>query len=126
MTREELYSNAAFLTLAGSETTSTVMAVVVYMIGTHSDVKANLLKEVLATFTSEDEINMRSAATLSYLMAVIEESMRCHPPGPNSMWRITPPEGNRILGDWIPGNVSSGVYNQEQCDQAKQMIIRRY
>ena len=126
MTREELYSNAAFLTLAGSETTSTVMAVVVYMIGTHSDVKANLLKEVLATFTSEDEINMRSAATLSYLMAVIEESMRCHPPGPNSMWRITPPEGNRILGDWIPGNVSKVVYNQEQCDQAKQMIIRRY
>ena len=126
MTREELYRNAAFLTLAGSETTSTVMAVVVNMIGTHPDVKANLLKEVLATFTSEDEINMRSAATLSYLMAVIEESMRCHPPGPHSLWRITPPEGNRILGDWIPGNVSSAVFTQERCDQAKYMIIRPY
>ncbi|KAL9072505.1 MAG: hypothetical protein Q9161_003517 [Pseudevernia consocians] len=107
--RARLVRNAAFLTLAGSETTSTVMAVVVYMIGTHPDVKAKLSKEVLATFTSEDEINMRSAATLSYLMAVIEESMRCHPPGPNSLWRITPPEGNRILGDWIPGNTILGV-----------------
>ena len=29
MTREELHSNAAFLTLAGLETTSTVIAVVV-------------------------------------------------------------------------------------------------
>lgn len=48
MTREELYSNAAFLALVCSETTSTVMAVVVYMIGTHPDVKAKLLQEVLA------------------------------------------------------------------------------
>ena len=105
MTREELHSNAAFLTLAGLETTSTVIAVVVYMVGTHPDVKANLLKEALATFTSEDEINMRSAATLSYLMAVIEESMRCYPPGPNSLWRITPegpPEGNRIVWELDP------------------------
>ena len=106
MTCEELDSNAAFLALAGSETTSTAMAVAVYMIGTHPDVKAKILKEVLATFSSEDEINMRSAATLSYLMAVVEESMRRHPPGPNSLWRITPREGNQILGDWIPGNVS--------------------
>lgn len=95
MIREELYSNAAFLTLAGPETTSTVMAVVVYMVGIHPDVKANVLKEALATFTSEDEINMHRASTLSYLMAVMEESMRCHPPGPNSLWCITPPEGNR-------------------------------
>lgn len=73
MTREELHSNAAFLTFAGSEITSTVMAVVVYMIGTHPDVKAKLLKEVLATFTNEDEINMRSAATLSYLMSVMKK-----------------------------------------------------
>ena len=106
MTRDELYSNAAFLTLAGSETTSTVMAVVVHMIGTYPHVKASILKELQATFATEDEINMRSAATLSYLMAVIEESMRIHPPGPNSLWRITPPEGNRILGEWIPGKVS--------------------
>ena len=125
MTREELYSNAAFLTLAGSETTSTVMAVVVYMIGTRTDVKANLLKELQATFNSEEDINMRSAATLSYLMAVIEESMRCHPPGPNSLWRITPPEGNRILGNWIPGNVSRAVPKQENITtQAKHMLIR--
>lgn len=113
MTHDELHSNAAFLTLAGSETTSTVMAVVVYMIGTRPAVKARLQEELRATFSCEDEINMRSAATLSYLMAVIEESMRIHPPGPNSLWRITPPEGNRILGDWIPGKVSvaEGVIN---------------
>ena len=79
------------------------------MIITHAHVKARVTKEVLAAFSSEDEIDMRSAAKLPYLMAVIEESMRFHPPGPNAMWRMTPPEGNWILGDWIPGNVSRNV-----------------
>lgn len=81
------------------------MAVALYMIITEPDVKAKLTMEVLASFTSEDEINMRSVAKLSYLMAVIQESMRYHPPGPNAMWRITPPGGNWILGDWVPGKV---------------------
>ncbi|RYP39363.1 hypothetical protein DL768_010719 [Monosporascus sp. mg162] len=107
MTKEEVYSNSAFVTLAGSETTSTVMAVVVYMICTNPPVKAKLLQELHATFASEDEINMRSATKLRYLMAVIEESMRCHPPGPNALWRVTPPGGNRILGDWIPEKAST-------------------
>ena len=113
MTQEELYSNAGFVTLAGSETTSNTTSVAAYMIGMNPDVKAKLMKELLATFTHEDDINMRSAAKLSYLMAVIEESMRCHPPGPNALWRITPREGNTILGDWIPGNVSIAVLIQE-------------
>lgn len=77
------------------------------MILTNPHVKAKLTKEVLATFTCEDDIDMRSATNLPYLMAVIEESMRYHPPGPNALWRMTPPGGNRILGDQIPGKVSS-------------------
>lgn len=106
MTEQELYRNAGFLTLAGSETTSTTSSVALYYIGIRPDIKDKILEELHATFKSEDEINLRSAANLSYLMAVIEESMRHHPPGPNALWRRTPDGGNRILGDWIPGNVS--------------------
>jgi cytochrome P450 len=105
MTLEEIHSNATFLTLAGSETTSNSMAVAVYMIALHPDVKANMIKELAATFTDEAEIDMRSAAKLTYLMAVIEESMRFHPPGPNALWRVTPKGGNQILGDWLPEDV---------------------
>jgi cytochrome P450 len=105
MTREEIHSNAAFLTLAGSETTSNSMAVAVYMIALHPDVKANIAKELAGTFTDESEIDMRSAGKLTYLMAVIEESMRVHPPGPNALWRVTPKGGNQILGEWLPENV---------------------
>jgi hypothetical protein len=109
MTKDELYSNAAFLTLAGSETTSTTTTVALYYMGMYPKVKARVVQEVLSAFRSEEEINMRSANTLPYLMGVIEESMRYHPPGPNALWRITPPEGNRILGEWVPGNVSQDL-----------------
>lgn len=126
MTPEELYSNAGFLTLAGSETTSTTTAVALYMIGTNPDVKAKITTELLATFTSEDEINMRSAAKLSYLMAVIEESMRYHPPGPNALWRMTPAEGNRILGEWIPGKVSRNVMTYHRIRLANHVMTRPY
>ena len=76
------------------------------MLATNPHVTAKVLEELHATFNSEEEIDMRSASKLIYLNAVIEETLRYYPPGPNAMWRMTPPEGNNILGDWIPGNVS--------------------
>lgn len=106
MTKEELYRNGAFFTLAGSETTSTTTTVALYYLGIHPHLKAKVMQELKDTFAKEEEINIRSTTKLNYLTAVIEESMRYHPPGPNALWRQTPPEGNEILGDWIPGNVS--------------------
>ena len=105
MTKEEIYANANFLTLAGAETTSNSLAVISYMVSVYPQVKAKIMEELLATFTREDQINMRSAGNLQYLNAVIMETLRYHPPGPNAMWRQTPPEGNKILGDQVPGNV---------------------
>ena len=67
---------------------------------TNPYVKAKLRKELLATFTSEDDMDMRSAANLPYLIAVIEESIRYHPPGPNTIWQMTPPGGE--LDSWPP------------------------
>ena len=67
---------------------------------------ARLTKELLTAFTSEDEIDMLSVEKLPYLCAVTEESLRIFPPGVNTQPRITPPEGNVVLGEMIPGNVS--------------------
>lgn len=106
MTRDEIYANAGFLTLAGAETTSNSLAVISYMISTNPRVQAQITRELLLAFTCGKEIDMRSAGKLPYLMAVIEETLRFHPPGPNTMYRTTPPDGNWILGDWVPGNVS--------------------
>lgn len=105
MSREEIYSNATTLTLAGSETTASAIAGVAYMLAMRPDVKAKATAELLSVVTSEDQIDMRSTLKLLYLEAVINETFRIHPPGPNALWRTTPPEGNWISGEWIPGKV---------------------
>lgn len=105
MSREELYSNALTLTLAGAETTASALSAVTYMLGIHPDVKAKADQELRAAFSRESEIDMQSSMKLRYLGAVIDEAFRYHPPGPNALWRQTPPEGNWVLGDWIPGKV---------------------
>lgn len=113
MSREEIYSNATTLTLAGSETTASAIAGVAYMLATNPDVRAKAIDELESVFSSEDEIDMRSTMQLPYLEAVINETFRIHPPGPNALWRITPPEGNWISGEWIPGNVGFTQSNNE-------------
>lgn len=107
MSREELYSNALTLTLAGAETTASALSAVTYMLGIHPDVKAKADQELRAAFSRESEIDMQSSMKLRYLGAVIDEAFRYHPPGPNALWRQTPPEGNWVLGDWIPGKVTT-------------------
>ncbi|KAF5518689.1 Cytochrome P450 monooxygenase hmp1 [Colletotrichum aenigma] len=109
MSQEEIYSNAVTLTLAGAETTASALSGIMYMLASYPEVKAKLMKELQDAFKSEDEINMRSAMQLRYLAAVIDETFRYHPPGPNALWRTTPPEGNWILGDFIPGNIIVGI-----------------
>ena len=66
-----------------------------------------LSQELQAAFASEDDIDMLSVDKLPYLCAVTEESLRMFPPATNAQPRITPPEGNIVLGERIPGNVSS-------------------
>lgn len=106
MSQEEIYSNSITLTLAGAETTASALSAIIFMLASYPEVKAKLVKELRETFESEAEIDMRSTLQLRYLAAVIDETLRFHPPGPNALWRKTPPEGNRILGDFVPGNVS--------------------
>lgn len=76
-----------------------------FILTTRPDVKQRIVEELRETFPTEEDINMRSVAQLTYTGAFIEEAMRYHPPGPNTMWRTTPAGGNTILGDYIPANV---------------------
>ncbi|KAK4627038.1 Cytochrome P450 monooxygenase sthF [Fulvia fulva] len=110
--KEEIYSNAILITLGGAETTSNTLSGSVFMLATDPNVAAKVVEELHATFASEDKIDMRSASKLSYLNAVIRETLRYYPPGPNAMWRMTPPEGNTILGDWVPGNTVLSLHHR--------------
>lgn len=101
-----MYANADVLITAGSETTATALSGCTYFLTTNLDKLAKLTHEVRTSFSSEDEIDLLSTAKLEYLHAVLEEAMRAYPPIPVSTARVTPPRGQEIIGQWIPGNVS--------------------
>ena len=106
MTRKELSENAVILTLAGSETTASALCGATYLLTQQPIVMAKLQAEVHQTFALETDINLVAVANLPYMRAVTQEALRIYPPGPNSQPRITPPQGNIVLGRFVPGNVS--------------------
>lgn len=67
---------------------------------------AKLTNEVRTRFTQESEISLTTANSLSYMLACLNESMRCYPPVAGVSPRITPKTGTVIAGQTVPGNVS--------------------
>ncbi|KAK8058999.1 cytochrome P450 [Apiospora phragmitis] len=104
LSRNEIVNNALVLTVAGSETTATALTGAVYLLATNPQAMGKLEAEICAAFVNEEAIaDLNSVARLPYLGAVTQETLRLYPPGPNAQPRITPPQGNTILGDFIPG-----------------------
>jgi cytochrome P450 len=106
LTELELRDNATVLTTAGSETTATTLTAATYFLGTHPDVLTKLEAEVRSAFKSDQEININSVQSLPYMLAVLKEAMRVHPPVPISLSRVTPPGGSHIAGTHVAGGVS--------------------
>lgn len=64
-----------------------------------------LVHEVRSTFTADNDITFNKLATLPYLAAVIEETLRCYPPFVTSLARVSPPGGAMVDGHFVPENV---------------------
>lgn len=98
MTQAEIIPTFALLLFAGSETTSTLLAAATYYLSIHQDIMTKLTAEIRAAFKAEDEINIVAVNKLNYLLAVLDETLRIHPPVARGTTRLTPPEGA-----WIDG-----------------------
>ncbi|BAE61720.1 unnamed protein product [Aspergillus oryzae RIB40] len=70
-----------------------------------------LREEVRSTFSSEDDINLSSAAKLPYMLACVEEALRMYPPGAIGPPRVTPKGGAEILGARIPGRTYVSIHH---------------
>lgn len=64
-----------------------------------------LVEEIRSTFTADNEITFHETAKLTYLAAVVEESLRKYPPVATSNGRVVPRGGATIDGSFVPENV---------------------
>ncbi|EXK76357.1 hypothetical protein FOQG_18898 [Fusarium oxysporum f. sp. raphani 54005] len=110
MSLDEMTDNCVLLTTAGSETTATTLAATTYFLGCHPDILAKLETEIRTSFKREEEIDIHSVQNLTYMLAVLKESMRLHPPVAISLARRTPPEGAQIAGAYVAGGTTLGIW----------------
>ncbi|KAI5921541.1 cytochrome P450 [Camillea tinctor] len=96
----QLRTQSIVLTVAGSETTSTLLSGTTYFLLKTPEVLEKLQREVRSAFSSPDEITGDATNHLPYLRAVVEEGLRLFPPAASGLQRVSP--GATIDGHWIP------------------------
>ncbi|KAJ5047261.1 uncharacterized protein L3040_003098 [Drepanopeziza brunnea f. sp. 'multigermtubi'] len=109
MTFGEISETCGVLLAAGSETTASLLTAVTFYLTTHPSILKNLTTEIRNAFRSESEITIVSVNRLEYLLAVLNEALRIHPPVGGNLVRITPREGCMIAGRFIPGDTHVAI-----------------
>lgn len=105
MSLGEIYSNANLIIMAGSETSATAMAGCLYFLALNPDVLHRLRDEIRARFAREEDITFEKLVDLTYLTAMLDESMRMYPAQPIFTPRITPNGGAVVAAHFVPEQV---------------------
>jgi cytochrome P450 len=105
VTPQELELNMTVFVFAGSETSSTAMAAVLYGLLKSPGAMARVTAEIRSAFRREEDIDVAGVAGLEYLTAVINEGLRLGPPSAVTVPRVVPASGEEICGRWVPGGV---------------------
>lgn len=106
MPQVDIESHAGLLIVAGSETTATLLSGCTFLLLNNPDALDRLTKEVRSTFKEESEININSAGQLQYMLACLDEALRCYPPVPIGNPRVVPKGGRVLCGHYVPEDVS--------------------
>ncbi|KAI1259124.1 putative cytochrome P450 monooxygenase [Xylariaceae sp. FL1019] len=107
---DRLCQNASLLIIAGSETTATLLTGATFLLTTHPEVLHKLEAEVRSSFTSQDEITLTSVGNLSYMLAVLNESLRRYPPVAGTLPRVGPRGGGIVEGRVVPEGTVVSVF----------------
>lgn len=100
-------AQASVVILAGSETSSVALVGALFYTLTHLHVYRKLCEEIRTAFPKPEDITLQDVLGLTYLDAVIQESLRLHTPLANGFTRVVvDKEGTMICGRWVPRGVS--------------------
>ncbi|CRG86026.1 Cytochrome P450 67 [Talaromyces islandicus] len=110
---DDLVYDSELAIVAGSDTTATTLAALLYLLTQEPEKQATLREEVDRLFSSPQDVsNQILIKNAPYLDGCIKEALRLYPAVPSGVQRLTPPEGAVIAGRFIPGDtlVSTPTY----------------
>lgn len=102
----ELEANGFLLMFAGAETSGSVLSAAVSYIARDKARLKVLRQEIDVHFDDMASVNPRTCATLPYLHAVLQETLRLAPPVPSPLPHIIPASGVLVCGEMLTANVS--------------------
>jgi cytochrome P450 len=105
----DLAPEAELAIVAGSETVSSTLTAVVYLIACNPEKLKLLQTEIDERLPSVDNVSHSRLIGAPVLEGCINEALRLYPPVPVGLQRLTPPGGATIAGKWIPGDTLVSV-----------------
>ncbi len=80
MTDDEIVANAVLFFEAGYETTSTALGFVAHILVNRQDIQNRMREEVTDLLKREGRLDYNTVTELTYMEAVLFETMRMYPP----------------------------------------------
>lgn len=98
---DEIHADTQLILVGGTDSSSTALTHTFFHLA-HDPVRAHILRR---EFDALPDLTNEQLSKIPLLDAVINETLRLHPPVPSGTQRMTPPEGLTIGSEHIPGNV---------------------
>lgn len=94
------------------------MSFLFYFLARDQSLRERLRRELQAVVQKSGEFANADLQNVELLDAIINETLRIHPPASSMAGRITPPEGVMIDDVWIPGGteVDTPVMIYHRCE----------
>jgi versicolorin B desaturase len=105
MSKGEMLNNAAVMVVGGSETSASALCGATYLLCKFGKLQ-KAVDEIRSSFKKSEDINLMSVSHLTYLTAVIDETLRMYPSVPGQPPRVVPAGGATVCGKFVPEEVS--------------------
>lgn len=99
--------DARLIIVAGSDTTASALASTIYYLARNPSIVETLRQELVShDLHNPGDLQPDMLKGLSYLNAIIDETLRIRPPVLGSVYRETSPDGLQVDDTYIPGDVT--------------------
>ena len=110
ITKSEVLTNGVAVVVANSQLSTIALTSAAFFLLRNPKAYHRALQEIrTGSYKDEGALTVASTKNLTYLQAVVQETLRLHHPTPGSLPRVAPAGGIEVAGNWVPGATIIGV-----------------